>query len=131
MVKWLRSEDALKIGDSEERVLFEQTPDHVPEFGRFLRTEIGRAGGSLYFEGPSGSVYRIGLVESRGAIQMGGVEIAVRTSLNGVTVTRDKVDGDLWPLLEWLVEGAGAPWKVNDLRTTGAIYQIPGAPERG
>lgn len=131
VVKWISADEAAEAGDRQEQVLFEQSPDHYPEFGRFLRAEIERAGGALFFRGASGAVYRVAFLQPRGALRPGGLEIAMRTTLRGATVTQDKVDLDLWPFLEWLVTGAGGEWNRDALRKTGSIYNVPGAPVHG
>lgn len=129
MVKWITAEEAAQAGDREEQVLLEQTPDHYPEFGRFLRAEFDRAGGALYFRGASGATYRVAPVVGA-AGRPGGIEITARMTRQGATLTQDKVDTDLWPFLEWLVTGAGGEWTRPALRQTGAIYRVPGAPPR-
>jgi hypothetical protein len=34
------------------------------------------------------------------------------------------IDTDLWELLRWMIEGVGAPWRVEDLDATGELYQL-------
>lgn len=131
VVNWISGDEAAESGDREEQVLLEQSPDHYPEFGRFIRAEMERAGGHLYFRGESGTVYRVGAVTPKGATGIGGIEIVMRTTLQGATITQDKVDVDLWPFFEWLVTGAGGEWTRDALRKTGSIYKVPGAPVHG
>jgi hypothetical protein len=129
VVNWISGDEAAKAGDREEQVLLEQSPDHYPEFGRFIRAEMDRAGGQLYFQGKSGTVYSVSNAPIPGANRLAGIQIAMRTTLQGATITQDKVDLDLWPFFEWLVTGAGGDWTRDALRKTGAIYRIPGAPD--
>lgn len=131
VVKWIAADEAALAGDREEQVLLEQSPDHYPEFGRFLREEMDRAGGALFFRGQSGTVYRVSAVKAQGALRPAGIEIAMRTPVQGATIAGDRVDLDLWPFLEWLVTGAGGDWTRDALRKTGSIYNVPGAPARG
>lgn len=131
VVDWVSGDEAGKAGDHEEPVLFEQSPDHYPEFGRFIRAEMDRAGGTLYFRGKSGTVYSVAQVPARGMTRPGGVQIAMRTTAQGATLAQDKVDVDLWPFFEWLVTGAGGEWTRDALRKTGSIYKVPGAPVHG
>lgn len=129
VVQWISADEARDAGDREEPVLVEQTPDHYPEFGRFLRAEMERAGGVLFFRGKSGTVYNVSSITKPGVTRSAAIQISMRTTLEGATITQDKVDLDLWPFLEWLVTGAGGEWTRDALRKTGAIYKIPGAPD--
>lgn len=131
VVDWISADEAAGAGDREEQVLFEQSPDHYPEFGRFIRSEMERAGGSLFFRGQSGTVYCVTQIAARGVVRIGGIQITMRTTLQGATMTQDKVDVDLWPFFEWLVTGAGGEWTRDALRKTGSIYRVPGAPVHG
>ncbi len=130
VVDWISADEAAKAGDREEQVLLEQSPDHYPEFGRFIRAEMERAGGQLFFRGKSSTVYSVSNVVVPGASRSTGIQIAMRTTLEGATITQDKVDLDLWPFLEWLVTGAGDDWTRDALRETGSIYRVPGAPDQ-
>ncbi|MBI3736946.1 hypothetical protein HY256_10590 [Candidatus Sumerlaeota bacterium] len=132
-IEWVTREDADQTGTYEEQVLLEQTPDHYPEFAQFLDDAFANAGGALFFRGDSGMVYRVGYLkpgESRG---LRGLAIYTRLIHGNQTVTADLVDNDLWPFLEWLMAGVAKinpEWSLDALRTTGAIYKVPGAPER-
>ena len=60
-----------------------------------------------------------------------GIEICLRSAdKGGQIISGDVVDRDLWMFLEWLVQKVGMEWTLKILRKTGAIYRIPGAPER-
>lgn len=130
-VEWLSRAEADRAGTREETVLLEQTPDHYPEFGTFIRGRLEETGGNLYFRGPSGLVYRVGQIEDNPE-GLRGIEICVRVEEESQTVApeADLVDLDLWAFLEWLVPEVGQPWSLDGLRRTGAIYRIPGAPDR-
>ncbi len=131
MITFLSPGDAEAAGPRERRVLLEQRPDHYPEFGRFLRAELARAGGALWFRGASGAVYGLRAVSPRAAPDgLGGVEIVTRLSDNASAPLDETIDADLWPLFEWLVAAVGGEWTLDALRQTGAIYRLPGAPDR-
>lgn len=129
-IEWVTREEADYIGTREAQVLIEQSPDHYPEFARFLRGKLESAGGSLFFRGISGMVYRVGAVAERpGGLR--GVEICVRLAGRGAQrVPGEVIDRDLWAFLEWLIQGVGGEWTLEALRKVGAIYRVPGAPER-
>ncbi len=129
VVDWISADEAAAAGDREEQVLLEQSPDHYPEFGRFIRAEMERAGGQLFFRGNSSTVYSVSNVAGPGASRSVGIQIAMRTTLEGATITQNKVDLDLWPFFEWIVTGAGGEWTRDALRKTGSIYKVPGAPD--
>lgn len=130
-IQWITREEARQVGEVEEQVLLEQTPACYPEFGEFLKRELERAGGSLYFKGVSGMVYRLGRLQSREAGGLHGIEICVRLSSAGQTLGADSVDLDLWPLMEWIIDGVGGEWSAEALEKVGAVYRIPGAPAKG
>ena len=75
-------------------------------------------------------VYRVGAVaEKPGGLC--GVEICVRLAGRGVQAVHGEViDRDLWSFLEWLIGKVGGEWTLEALRRVGAIYRVPGAPER-
>jgi hypothetical protein len=128
-IAWITKEEAENLGDKEERVLLEQTPGHYPEFDAFLSGELERGGGALFFRGDSGTAYRVGWAD-KGPTELGGVEICVRVFEGKPVVAPETIDLDLWPFFEWLVAGVGGEWTLDALRKTGAIYRVPGAPER-
>lgn len=130
-IEWITREDADRIGTKEAQVIIEQSPDHYPEFNAFVQRELERGGGSLFFRGVSGMVYRVGAVaEKAGGLR--GVEICVRVAGGGAQRVPDEViDRDLWAFLEWLIQAVGGEWSLEALRKVGAIYRLPGAPERG
>jgi len=129
-IEWITHEEADRAGTQEEQVLIEQTPDHYPEFNAFLQRELEHAGGSLFFRGISGMVYRVGTVKENPE-GLRGIEICLRSAARGAQIiSGDIVDRDLWTFLEWVVQEVGMEWALEALRKTGAIYRIPGAPER-
>jgi hypothetical protein len=129
-IEWITRKDADRSGTREAQVLIEQSPDHYLEFNAFVQRELDRSGGSLFFRGVSGMVYRVGAVaEEPGGSR--GVEICVRLPGRGAQrVPGDLVDRDLWAFLEWLIQGVGGEWTLEALRKVGAIYRVPGAPQR-
>jgi hypothetical protein len=129
-IEWVTREEAVRAGTREEQVLIEQSPDHYPEFNAFVQRELERGGGSLFFRGVSGMVYRVGAVaEKPGGLR--GVEICVRLGGRGAQrISGDLIDRDLWAFLEWLVEEVDGEWTLEALRKVGAIYRVPGTPER-
>ena len=129
-MKWITSEEARAAGSEEKQVLLEQTPDHYAEFGDYVRKELTRGGGALFFQGASGSVFRVGPVQAQGPGNPGGIEVCVRFSEGKEPPADETIDADLWHFMEWIVEGAGGEWTLGSLRKTGAIYRIPGAPTR-
>jgi hypothetical protein len=90
---------------------------------------MGKAGGDLFFRGPSGMVYRLERVlDDTGGIQGMAIHL-LRGEETGAPEQKD-VDLDIWAFLEWLVAGVGGEWRIAALRETGAIYKAPGAPAR-
>jgi hypothetical protein len=129
-IEWITHEEADRAGTQDEQVLIEQTPDHYPEFNAFLQRELEHAGGNLFFRGISGMVYRVGTVKEK-TEGFRGIEICLRsTGREDQMISGDIVDRDLWGFLEWLVGKVGMEWTLEALRKTGAIYRIPGAPQR-
>lgn len=124
-IELITSREARAAGRSEELVLLEQIPDFYTEFMAFLAPQTTRGGGSLFFRGPSGRVYRLGDAAGRTK----GMAIYVQTE-SGATIDKDEVDRDLWSFLEWLLAGVGGEWSAEALLKTGAIYKVPGAPEK-
>jgi hypothetical protein len=130
-IERMTKEEADSIGIRETQVLIEQSPDHYPEFDAVIQRELERAGGNLFFRGISGMVYRVGRVAGKpGGLR--GVEICVRlTDRRAQTVFGEVIDRDLWAFLEWLIQEVGGEWSLEALWGVGAIYRIPGAPDRG
>ncbi|MBU2549852.1 MAG: hypothetical protein KKB20_15670 [Proteobacteria bacterium] len=119
--------EASGAGRFEHRVLFEQSPDHYPEYGRLLRAELDRVGGDLLFRAPSGRVYRLG----RPKTGPDGLEVVILgDDPDGPGLPGEAVDRDVWAFLEWLIGRVGGEWTSADLEKTGAIYRVPGAPVR-
>ncbi len=128
-IELISLEEAEKAGEREELVLVEQTPRFYPEFDIFLRKEMDRRGGCLAFRGASGMAYVVApLKDSTHGRQ--GIGISVRKSSES-SADFMKADLDLWSFLEWLVDQVGGEWSKEALRKTGAIYKVPGAPDRG
>jgi hypothetical protein len=129
-IEWITREEADCVGTEEERVLIEQSLGHYPEFNAFLRRELERAEGGLFFRGASGMVYRVGPVaEEPGGLS--GIEICLRSAGGGGrTISGDGIDRDIWAFLEWVIQNVGGEWTLEALQKVGAIYRIPGAPER-
>jgi hypothetical protein len=129
-ITWITAAEAASAGRKEERVLIEQTPDFCLVFNTFLTREMERAGGDLFFRGPSGMVYRLARVtDDLSSVQ--GMAIHLRMAAeSGGPRDQERVERDIWAFLEWLVDGVGGEWSVAALRKTGAIYKAPGAPER-
>jgi hypothetical protein len=130
-IQWLSREDAENAGAMEERVLLEQTPNHYPEFEVFLENEFQKRGGELFFRGRSGIVYRVGWLSEANPEGLKGIEIRARFGGGNESPVSENIDLDLWPFLEWLIEGVGGEWTLSALRTTGSIYKAPGAAKRG
>ena len=129
-IKWITAEEATAAGTKEERVLLEQTPDFYPDFSTFLTKKMEKAGGDLFFRGPSGMVYRLASVTGDPSGIQGMAIHLRRAAETGVPRDQKGVDRDIWAFLEWLVDGVGEEWSVAVLRKTGAIYKVPGVPER-
>jgi len=129
-VQWISKQEAEKVGPREERVLLEQTPGHYPEFEDFLGKELEKKGGRLFFRGVSGAVYSVGWLPEGDPDELRGIEVTIRTATGSSMPSMETIDLDLWPFLEWLIEGTGGEWTLKALRQTGAIYRVPGAPER-
>jgi hypothetical protein len=110
-----------------EQVLVEQTPGHYPEFREFIRRELDGAGGMIYFRGGSGSYYRLAVMDPAQS-DIEGIEVCVCLTSSGQTLTSEIINQDLWDLLEWIIQGVGGDWTLEDLRQTGAIYRIAGSP---
>lgn len=125
-----RDESAPLAGQEEEQVLLEQTPGFCPEFLGYLKAELDLSGGALYFEAPSKTIYRVGFLQGTGPAELSGVEVCGLMHAGGQTLTSEIVNEDLWAFLEWIVIGAGGEWTLEDLRRTGAIYRIDGAPDQ-
>ena len=123
------AKEALQDDPSEEQILLEQSPAHYPEFDAFLRKHM--ESGALYFRGMGGMYYKVDYVESDPDMHTDpGVRISALLPEIDQTLSGDSMNRDIWLFLEWLIEGVGEPWSVVDLRKTGSIYKIPGAPAR-
>lgn len=113
-------------GRAEERVLLEQRPGFYPEFQAALDELLQARGGRLCFRAPSGGIYVLRPVAGDGPA---GVEIGLRKT-DAPPAEPEVVDRDLWAFFEWLMDRVGGEWSSDALRRTGAIYRMPGAPER-
>lgn len=111
-------------------VLMEDRVGHYPEFRAFFDRsfDLGRVGLSKpgYVSAPSAMVYELCFIGRSGEAFPSGVEIsAIVDALE--PFDEAVVDRDLWEILRWMIEGAGAPWNVEDLDATGKLYRIPAA----
>jgi haloalkane dehalogenase len=123
-IERITREQADGAGSHEQQVLLEQSPHHYPEFGQYFEKEIERAGGELFFRGPSGNVYRVGqaqLEESR----PGGIEICLRLAAHAAMPPGAVIDDDLWALLRDVVEAVGGEWSVEALLQTRRLSTMP------
>jgi hypothetical protein len=129
-ITWITAEEARAFGTKEQRVLVEQAPDFYSAFNAFLTKKMEKAGGDLFFRGPSGMGYRLTrITDDPNGIQ--GMAIHLRsTTETGAPRDQKEVERDIWAFLEWLVDGVGGEWSVAALRKTGSIYKAAGAPER-
>lgn len=111
-------------------VLAEDRVGHYPEFRSFFikefdldRLGLSKAGCVI---APSGRSYTLIFIGRSGEIFPSGVEIyAIVDALEPLDAKI--VDKDLWAILGWIVEGAGAPWTRNTLEETGRLFRIPAA----
>ena len=111
-------------------VLTEDRVGHYPEFRAFFaRTfDLGRVGLSEpgFVRGPSGTAYALVFLGRSGEPFPSGLEVyAIVDALEPLDDAA--VDGDLWAILGWMIEGVGAPWSIKDLQETGRLYRIPAA----
>lgn len=111
-------------------VLTEDRVGHYPEFRAFfVRTfDLGRVGLSEpgFVRGPSGMAYALVFLGRSGEPFPSGLEVyAIVEALEPLDDAA--VDGDLWAILGWMIEGVGAPWSIKDLQETGRLYRIPAA----
>ncbi|HWA12091.1 MAG TPA: hypothetical protein VHA15_03285 [Burkholderiales bacterium] len=110
------------------QLLIEDRIGHYPEFRDFFvrRFDLDRIGLQApgYLAAPSGLVYELCFLGRSGEPFPSGVEVSV---LVDALEPFDEavVDGDLWEILRWMIEGVGAPWSVSDLDATGRLYRIP------
>ncbi len=117
-------------GKRRALVLMEDRVGHYPEFRAFFDRsfDLGRVGLSKpgYVAAPSAMVYELCFIGRSGEAFPSGLEIsAIVDALEPFDET--VVDRDLWEILRWMIEGAGAPWSVEDLDATGKLYRIPAA----
>lgn len=107
-------------------VLTEPSVGHYPQFSAFLTETFGLQQDPLAAPGlldVDGRIYELVFIGRSGQPFPAGVEIAALVP--GLEpMDTDRTDQDLWAILEWLVEGVGEPWSVEDLRTTGKIYRV-------
>jgi len=129
MIEWVDQETADRAGTKEELVLREQAPAHYPEFLNFLNSKLSQDHGNLFFRAPSGNIYVVRLVSDEVTPPRHEILILVRKG-DDTEIGDENVNQELWPFLEWLLEGVGGEWTVNALRQTASIYRIPGAPQR-
>ena len=121
-------------GKRRALVLNEDRVGHYPEFREFFvrrfaleRNGLSRPG---YVRAPSGMTYALVFIGRSGEPFPDGLEIhALVDALE--PLNEADVDTDLWALLRWMIEGVGAPWRVEDLDATGELYQLPFLSRRG
>ena len=109
-------------------VLAEDRLGHYSEFRAFfVRTfDLDRVGlaGPGYVRAPSGTVYALIFIGRSGEPFPSGVEIhAVVAALEPIDET--VVDGDLWSILRWMIEGVGGEWTTDAMTATGRLFRIP------
>ena len=117
-------------GKRRALVLTEDRVGHYPEFRAFFDRsfDLGRVGLSKpgYVCAPSAMDYELCFIGRSGEAFPSAVEIsAIVDALE--PFDESVVDRDLWEILRWVIEGAGAPWSVEDLDATGKLYRIPAA----
>jgi len=117
-------------GKRRALVLTEDRVGHYPEFRDFFvhRFTLDSAGLSRpgYVRAPSGMVYALVFIGRSGEPFPDGIEVyALPAALE--PLNEDDVDTDLWALLGWIIEGVGGEWRVEDLNTTGRLYQVSAA----
>ena len=107
-------------------VLTDPDVSHYPEFAAFLSDTFELADKPLEAPGlldVDGRVYELVFIGRSGRPFPAAVEIAALVP--GLEpMDTDQTDRDLWAIMEWLIEGAGEPWTVEALRTTGDIFRV-------
>lgn len=111
-------------------VLTEHRIGHYPEFRAFFvrafdldRVMLAEPG---YVRAPSGMTYELVFIGRSGELFPAGVEVyALPEALE--PIDDGAVDGDLWSILGWMIDGVGPPWVRSDLEATGRLYRIPAA----
>lgn len=114
-------------------VLREDRIGHYPEFRIFfVRTfDLERVGlaSKGYLRAPSGMIYALVFIGRSGEPFPASLELfALPPALEPLDDA--SVDRDLWAILQWMIEGVGAPWTQADLEATGRLYRVPAAGER-
>ena len=117
-------------GRRHEFVLREDRGGHYDEFRAFfVRTfDLDRIGLSApgHLRAPSGMEYAVVFIGRSGEPFPAGVELfALPEALEPLDDA--SVDGDLWAIMGWLINGVGPPWTREDLETTGRVYRVPAA----
>jgi hypothetical protein len=110
--------------------LAEDRIGHYPEFRAFfVRTfDLDRVGLAApgYVVAPSGLTYALVFVGRSGEPFPSGVEVyAIVDALE--PLEEATLDGDLWTMLRWMMDGVGGEWSAKDLEATGRLYRIPAA----
>ncbi|WP_426435487.1 hypothetical protein [Bradyrhizobium genosp. P] len=116
------------VGKRTALVLAEDRVGHCPEFREFFirRFSLDTGGPSRpgYVRAPSGMIYLLVFVGRSGELFPDGIEIyALADALE--PLSDEDVDTDLWAFLNWMIQGVGGEWKVEDLDATGRLYQLP------
>ncbi|WP_426440396.1 hypothetical protein [Bradyrhizobium genosp. P] len=119
--------------DADVRLCFLLAEDrlgHYPEFREFFVSKfsldgVGRDRPGVV-QAPSGATYALIFIGRSGEPFPSGVEIfAYADRLE--PLDEQTADRDLWAILEWMIEGVGGEWKVDELTATGLLYRIPAA----
>jgi hypothetical protein len=115
-------------GTRLELVLAEDNLGHYPEFRAFFsRTfDLDRVGLAQpgYVQTASGAIYALIFIGRSGEPFPSGVEIrAIVPALE--PMDEASVDGDLWAILRWMIEGVGGEWTAESLAATGRLFRIP------
>ena len=77
-----------------------------------------------FVQAPSGLAYAPVFIGRSGEPFPSSVEVyAVVDALE--PIDDSVLDSDLWAILDWMIEGVGAPWTRHDLEETGRLYRIP------
>lgn len=112
-------------------LLEEHDVGHYREFRDFFAATFGLA------RDPFGPPALIGVEDRRYELVFGGrsglpfpASLTIEALVPGLEpLEEEKVEGDLWAILEWVVDGVGEPWSVDGLNTSGQIFRI--APAMG
>ena len=120
-------------GEADTRLSFLLAEDrlgHYPEFRAFFVRSFDLDGAGRdqpgYLRTLSGMTYAFVFIGRSGEPFPSGVEIFAYTD-RLEPLDEQAADRDLWAILEWMIQGVGGEWKVDDLTATGLLYRIPAA----